>query len=151
MAAWQMISQPEQAEDHLAAELANHGLRATRQRLAILRLLRQSTTHPTAIDLHRRVLQEHPNISRKTVYEVLDSLVEAGLAARVTDEGEPGRYEPRADPHYHARCRVCGRLYDLPAAADGPIRGRTPLPEGFEVEHIRVTFQGRCARCKDNI
>ncbi len=24
--------------------------------------------------LHRHVLQEHPNISRKTVYEVLDSL-----------------------------------------------------------------------------
>jgi Fe2+ or Zn2+ uptake regulation protein len=151
MAASQTTSQLEQSEDHLAAELANHGLRTTRQRMAILRLLRQSTTHPTVIDLHRHVLREHPNISRKTVYEVLDSLVGAGLASRVTDEGEPSRYEPRSDPHYHARCRVCGRLYDLPASADGPIRGRTPLPEGFEVEHINVTFQGRCARCRDNI
>ncbi|MEW6301035.1 MAG: Fur family transcriptional regulator [Thermodesulfobacteriota bacterium] len=140
-----------QVEEQLAAELADHGLRATRQRVAILGLLRRSTTHPTAIDLHRRVLQEHPNISRKTVYEVLDSLVAAGLAARVTDAGEPARYEPRSDQHYHAHCRVCGRLYDLPAAADGPIRGRTALPEGFAVEHINVTFRGRCARCRENV
>ena len=69
----QTTPQSEQSEDHLAAELANHGLRATRQRMAILRLLRQSITHPTAIALHRHVLQEHPNISWKTVYEVLDS------------------------------------------------------------------------------
>ena len=70
----QTTPQSEQSEDHLAAELASHGLRATRQRMAILRLLRQSITHPTAIALHRHVLQEHPNISRKIVYEVLDSL-----------------------------------------------------------------------------
>lgn len=140
-----------QGEEQLAAELADHGLRATRQRVAILNLLRRSTTHPTALDLHRQVREAHPNISRKTVYEVLDSLVAAGLAARVTDAGEPARYEPRADPHYHAHCRICGRLYDLPATADGPLRGRATLPEGFAVEHIAVTFRGRCARCRDNI
>jgi Fur family ferric uptake transcriptional regulator/Fur family peroxide stress response transcriptional regulator len=138
---------PLQVEEQLAAELVDHGLRATRQRVAILNLLRCSTTHPTAIDLYRQVLQEHPHISRKTVYEALDSLVAAGLAARVADAGEPARYEPRADPHYHAHCRICGRLYDLPAAADGPIRGRTALPEGFAVEHISVTVRGRGARC----
>jgi Fe2+ or Zn2+ uptake regulation protein len=45
---------------------------------------------------------------------------------------------------------VCGRLLDLPGHANGPIRGKTPLPEGFEVERISVTLVGRCPRCRDD-
>lgn len=132
-------------------ELARAGLRATRQRMGVLRLLRESQTHPTAIELHQSLLAEQRHVSLKTVYEVLDALVNARLALRVTDGGEPYRYEGRTAPHYHARCRVCGSLLDLPAKADGQIRGRTPLPEGFEVERIRVTIEGRCLRCHDEI
>jgi len=134
-----------------ALELAAAGLRATRQRLAILQLLRQLDSHPTAREIHRRLLPKHPNLSQKTVYEVLDALVTARLASRVVDAGEPCRYEGRATPHYHARCRICGSLIDLPARADAQIRGRTPLPEGFQVEAIRVTLEGRCLRCRDEI
>lgn len=132
-----------------AAELAARGLRATRQRVAVLQQLRRVRSHPTASELHRRLLVRQPNLSLKTVYDALDSLVGAGLAACVNDVGAPSRYEANAEPHYHAQCRVCGSLLDLPASADGQIRGRTPLPEGFEVEEIRVTLVGRCPRCRD--
>ena len=133
-----------------AADLAAHGLRATRQRIALLQLLRRARNHPTAADLHRRVLKQQPSVSLKTVYDALDSLVNAGLAGCVTDAGAPYRYEANPTPHYHALCRICGLLIDLPAKADGQIRGRTPLPEGFEVEEIRVTLWGRCPRCRDD-
>ena len=138
------------SQSRSSADLARHGLRATRQRVAILDLLRQSTQHPTAIDLHQQVLKKHPNISRKTVYEVLDSLMHVGLASCVTGDGPPVRYETYTDPHYHARCRVCGRLFDLPAEVDDQLRRKTPLPKGFSVEHVRVTFEGHCARCRKN-
>lgn len=134
-----------------AAELAARGLRATRQRLAVLAQLRGVGSHPTAADLHRQLRRGHPNISLKTVYEALDALVGAGLADCVTDGGAPYRYEAKTGAHYHARCRVCGDLVDVPARADGHIRGRTPVPEGFEVEQIRVTLLGRCPRCRDAI
>jgi len=134
-----------------AAELAAHGLRATRQRVAALQLLRRARNHPTAADLHRRLLKQYPNVSLKTVYDVLDSLVNTGLAACVTDAGSPYRYEGNSEPHYHAQCRGCGSLLDLPANADGHIRGRTPVPEGCEIEEIRVTLLGRCPRCRDAI
>jgi Fe2+ or Zn2+ uptake regulation protein len=132
------------------AELAAHGLRATRQRIALLVLLRAARSHPTAADLHRKLLEQHPNLSLKTVYDVLESLVGIGLAECVTDAGSPYRYEANPEPHYHARCRVCGLLIDLPAKADGHIRGRTPLPEGFNIEEIRVTLLGRCRQCRDS-
>lgn len=134
----------------LTAELAAHGLRATRQRVAVLKLLRLARNHPTAAELYRRLLKQQPNLSLKTVYDALDSLVSAKLAGCVTDGGAPYRYEGNAEPHYHAQCRVCGSLIDVPAKADGHIRGRTPLPEGFEIEEIRVTLLGRCPRCRDD-
>ena len=138
-------------DESLAEELSRHGLRATRQRVAALRALRKLQGHPSAAELHVRLRAEHPNLSQKTVYEILDNLVSVGLASRVTEGGEPFRYEARSEPHYHARCRVCGRLFDLPASADSQIRGRTSLPEGFRVESIHVTLRGLCQRCRDEI
>lgn len=137
------------AHEKIAEELSRHGLRATRQRVAALHLLRRLKSHPTTAELHAELLPEHGNLSQKTVYEILDTLVRAGLASRVMAVGEPYRYEARPEPHYHATCRVCGRLYDVPASADPQIRGRTPLPQGFQIEKIDVTIRGVCLRCRN--
>jgi Fe2+ or Zn2+ uptake regulation protein len=94
------------------------------------------------------MLPEQGNLSQKTVYEVLDALVRAGLASRVTGSGEPYRYEATREPHDHAACRVCRRLYDLPASSHTLIRRRAVLPEGFEVEQVDVTIHGVCQRCR---
>lgn len=142
---------PRNADEKVAEELSRHGLRATRQRIAALRLLRRLRSHLTSAELHERLLPEHESLSQKTVYEILDALVRAGLAARMTAFGEPYRYEARPEPHYHAACRICGRLYDIPASADSQIRGRADLPEGFHVEKIDVTIRGLCLRCRDEI
>ena len=138
-------------DETMAEELSRHGLRATRQRVAALRALRRLKGHPSAAELHVRLRAEQPNLSHKTVYEILDNLVAVGLASRVMEGGEPTRFESRSEPHYHARCRVCGRLFDLPASADSQIRGRTPLPDGFRVETIHVTLRGVCQRCRDEV
>jgi Fe2+ or Zn2+ uptake regulation protein len=134
-----------------AEALAGRGLRATRQRVAVLGVLQQRAGHWSALDIHRRLHRAHPSLSQKTVYEILDALVAAGLAARATQGGSPVRYEAKLDRHYHAHCRVCGSLFDLPANADGPIRGRASLPEGFRIDDIDVTLVGRCGRCRDEV
>jgi len=147
-----MAERPEPSDGRdLAQELSKRGLRATRQRIAVLGTLRGTAGHPTAIDLYRLLRDEHRSLSLKTVYEILASFVREGLAACVTDGGEPYRYEARTGPHYHARCRICQHLFDLPAAADGPIRGLTAVPEGFRVEAINVTIRGICMRCREEI
>lgn len=93
-------------------------------------------------------MREFPHTSRKTVYETRASLVHARLASCVTEGGEPFRYEPNADGRYHGRCRSCGRIFDLPAAADASIRGLTPIPDGFRVQAVHVTLLGVCRRCE---
>jgi Fe2+ or Zn2+ uptake regulation protein len=140
-----------ESDERTAEELATRGLRATRQRVAILRLLRSARGHPTAAEVHRSVQREQTRVSLKTVYECLDSLVAAGLASCVVEGGGPHRYEGRSEPHYHARCSACGSLEDLAPSSDGHIRTRTALPEGFAVQRIAVTLVGRCARCREDL
>lgn len=132
-------------------ELARRGLRTTRQRVAVLHLLQAARGHPTAPEIHRKLLRAHANLSQKTVYEILDALVDAGLVTRVSHGGAAARYEVERERHYHAECRVCGRLFDVAPSADGPIRGRSALPEGFLVEVIHVRIEGRCLHCRDEI
>jgi Fur family peroxide stress response transcriptional regulator len=135
----------------LAEELSSHGLRTTRQRLALLRLLRGAESHPTAFDLHKALRREQRRVSKKTVYEILNAFVREGLAACVTEGGEPFRYESTTAPHYHARCRICQRIFDIPARANSQIRGLAAPPEGFDVESIGVTLRGVCMRCRDDV
>jgi len=140
----------EPVDDALAEELAQHGLRATRQRVALLGLLRTRAGHHTVPELHRALRRQQRNVSRKTVYEILGSFVQAGLASCVTDSSEPStQYEAETEPHYHARCRICSRLFDVPVGANGQIRGLSKVPEGFVVETIAVTLRGVCIRCRD--
>ena len=57
--------------------------------------MRADHGHPTATQVYRRVVAHHPNVSQKTVYEVLDALVGVGLARCVTEGGGAARYEGR--------------------------------------------------------
>jgi len=128
-------------------QLSASGLRSTRQRLAVLDLLQAHRGHPTALEVHEQLVARQPNVSQKTVYAVLEALVEAGLARRLDRGGRAARYEARPHRHDHAYCRVCGRLFDVPARADASIRSRAELPAGFQIESIQVTLEGSCARC----
>jgi Fe2+ or Zn2+ uptake regulation protein len=130
-----------------AEELSARGLRSTRQRIAVLDLLQAHHGHPTALEVHERLVARQPNVSQKTVYAVLEALVDAGLARRLDRGGRAARYEARPDRHDHAYCRVCGRLFDIPARSDASIRTRAELPAGFQIESIQVTLEGSCARC----
>jgi Fur family transcriptional regulator, peroxide stress response regulator len=139
------MSSPSRGDPALARELAEQGLRATRQRMALLRLLRCAEHHPTVIELHDLLRAEQKRVSRKTVYEILDSFVRAGLASCPTGGGEPSRYEANSAPHDHARCRLCGCLFDLPLSPRR--RSRLRAPRGFRVEGVSVLVRGVCGRC----
>jgi len=129
-------------------ELAQQGLRATRQRVALLRLLRQSRRHPTVVELHDLLQHEQRRVSRKTVYEILDSFVHAGLASCPGEGATPARYEATREPHDHARCRKCGQLFDLPASRVRQPQATRRALDGFRVESVSVMLRGVCRSCR---
>jgi len=91
------------------------GLRPTRQRLALARLLfDQGNRHVSAEQLHGEVIDAAVRVSLATVYNTLHQFTTAGLL----NEGvvEPGQsyFDTNVDDHHHFYFEDSGRLQDIP-------------------------------------
>ena len=123
------------------------GLKLTPQRAAIYQALVETTSHPTAEDLHRQVTKVHPMISPNTVYYTLSVLRDAGLVREVNYWHDRARFDANMALHHHLICLGCRRIQDLmDDALDGLMVSRERRA-GFEVAGHRVEFHGFCAAC----
>jgi Fur family peroxide stress response transcriptional regulator len=133
---------------HIEEICRREGLRLTRQRRAILEALAGRDDHPTADQLYEEVRHTLPEVSRTTVYRVLEMLVGIGMARNVGHPGPALRYEATSARHHHLFCRRCGALTDIvaPALDDLPLPAARGLR--FKIEDYSVQFTGTCNECK---
>jgi Fur family peroxide stress response transcriptional regulator len=135
--------------DQTIATLKQIGLKVTPQRQAILRLLDENKTHPSADSIYREVLKEYPGLSFATVYNTLSKLAKAGKIHELDIAPNKRRFDPCTTLHYHFYCRVCGKVFDIacdtiPATLD-PVDARTI--HGHKVDTIQLNFKGTCKDC----
>lgn len=121
--------------------------RNTRQREAILRYLRSTTSHPTADMIYETVKKEIPNISKGTVYRNLGVLQESGEISKLDLKGTVSRYEGSRKRHYHFRCRQCGRVFDVDGPVDKDLDRRVAARTGFIIDYHQLEFRGLCNDC----
>lgn len=84
----------------LAAICKEHGLRMTGPRKIIVQVLSQSSDHPDAVELHRRVSQIDPGIAIATVYRTVNLLQEKGILEKHIFADGRARFES-ADQEHH--------------------------------------------------
>src|SRR5215472_18160267 len=125
------------------ARLRSVGLRPTRQRLALARLLLENgDRHVTAEQLHGEAVGANVRVSLATVYNTLHQFTEVGLLREVVVE--PGRsyFDTNTDDHHHFFCESNGMLQDIPGAA--VMVGSLPhAPEGTEISRVDVIIRVR--------
>jgi len=126
-----------------AKALREAGLKATPQRLAILRALAGDQTHPTAQELYERLSVAFPGLSVATVYNTLAALTRV-QRCRPLELGGPARFDPNVEPHDHAVCEQCGSIRDVHRAA---ALQATAAVSGFHVQHVEMIYRGLCAAC----
>jgi Fur family ferric uptake transcriptional regulator len=130
-----------------ADRLRTTGLRVTKPRQAVLCVLAE---HPhsdaaTVVAATRRLC---PHVSVQGIYNVLDALVNAGLARRLQPAGAPALYELRVgDNHHHLVCRGCGAVVDTDCVVGSPPCLK-PAQTEFAVDEAEVLFWGLCPRCR---
>ena len=128
-------------------QLRQSGLRVTRQRVAVLTVLRDHP-HADTDTIIRRVREVAGDVSHQAVYDVLRALTDAGLVRRIQPAGSVARYEVRVgDNHHHVVCRSCGVIADVDCAV-----GETPCltasdSHGFVIDQAEVTYWGLCPPC----
>lgn len=138
-----MITLPHIAKEALEDALARHGLRATKQREHVFRMLLHKRDHPTADEVYARCKADMPSISLATVYNCVETLVTCGLVRAVNYERQPTRFCPNLVPHAHFRDKDSGRVYDINLPAEMLEQLRGILPDGCEAESIELYFHGR--------
>lgn len=132
----------------LEAICRERGLPLTNQRRTVFEVLLQRTDHPTADQVYEAVHARIPQTSRRTVYRVLDTLVDLGLARRVHHPGATVRFDAKIHRHHHLVCLRCNRIVDF----DSPMLDNVALPkgkpQGFEIADFSVQFMGICPDCR---
>jgi Fe2+ or Zn2+ uptake regulation protein len=125
----------------LLLTLRKHGIQPTAQRLAVAQFVLETRSHPTADQVWERVRRRSPTLSRATVYNTLNLLVERGLLrAQVVREGAVV-FDPHVARHHHFIDVRTGDIHDVPWEAVR-VTGEQSLP-GYEVEDYQVVMRGR--------
>ena len=122
--------------------------RKSKQREAILRVVKSTNSHPTVDWVYEQVREELPHISLGTVYRDLKLLKEEGAISEIALADTLSRFDGETKNHYHFRCKQCGRIYDVDEPVDEEMDKRVARKTGFKVSYHRLEFYGLCKECQ---
>lgn len=128
---------------------AGAGVRATRQRGAIIALLDTVEEFRSAQDLYDELRRRGENIGLTTVYRTLQALEAADLVDMVrTDTGE-SVYRRCAAPHHHHHlvCRRCGSAVEVSGREVEAWAAEVAAAHGFSDVSHTVELFGTCSHC----
>ena len=128
--------------------LEENRMRKTSERFTILEKIFSSSAHVDVDTLHKQLLADDYPVSRATVYNTLDVLIEAGLVRRITLGDGVARYErvTAASNHHHLICTRCGKVKEV-KAVESVTDVLTKRPRSFEPAYYTLYIYGLCARC----
>lgn len=134
--------------ERLAEILKTKKLKVTPQRLAIYKVLYETTAHPTAEDIYTALRKSHPTMSLATVYKTLDALKKADLATELNVGDDSSRYDANIKSHPHMVCLECGQVMDLHTNSLSGFKAQIQEETDFEIMSEKVYFYGTCKSCK---
>lgn len=133
--------------DELTNKLKEKNIRLSHQRLKVLEYMSSNRTHPTVDQIYSDLQKEVPTLSKTTIYNTLNTLMDAGLVKLVNIDNNEARYDATTDDHGHFKCESCGEVFDFDLDFNlFSIEGLN----NFEVNHKDVYFKGLCPGCIKN-
>ncbi|HEY9568979.1 MAG TPA: Fur family transcriptional regulator [Thalassobaculum sp.] len=123
--------------------LRRSGLRPTRQRLALTRLLFDAgDRHVTAEQLHSEAEAAGVSVSLATVYNTLHHFTDGGLLREVVVEAGRSYFDTNVGRHHHFFDVATGALVDIPGD-EITIGKLPPPPDGAEIERVDLVIRIR--------
>ena len=129
--------------ESIIRRLRGQGHRLTPQRMAILQAVLESSSHPTAEDVHQRVTADFPMISLATVYKTLHVLKDLGEVVELKMDGR-NRFDSNVAPHPHLICVQCQGIADLWPETTVTIPEHVLAGTGFRALRYEIGVHGVC-------
>jgi len=117
------------------------GLRPTRQRIALAKLLFEGhDRHVTAESLHAEAMDAPIRVSLATVYNTLHQFTAAGLLREIVVDSQRCYFDTNTDEHHHFFFEESNRLEDIPG--DDVVLSKLPIaPEGRTIKRVDVVVR----------
>ena len=119
-------------------------MRYSYQREAIKKVVKGTSSHPTADWVYNQTKKIIPKISLGTVYRNLKQLSKDGKINTIYD-GNIARYDWNIESHDHLKCTQCGDLVDVHLAHD-QFKSIVKTKFKFDVDDVEMTVIGTCSK-----
>lgn len=137
------ISTEPQQIGALGARLRAAGLRPTRQRVALARMLfAKGDRHLTAEDLHEEAVAGGVKVSLATVYNTLHQFTDVGLLRVLAVETSKTYFDTNVSDHHHFFVEGANEVLDVPVG-DVTVGNLPEPPDGMEIAHVDVVIRLR--------
>ena len=129
------------------AVLRKSGVRITRPRRIILRILAEKDDHPDAMAIFRRAVRLDDSISLSTVYRTMKLLEDHGAIQRHAFEGGPSRFEPAHGGHHDHLIDIdTGTVIEFHSEGIEALQDEIADRLGYEIVHHRLELYARKKR-----
>lgn len=120
------------------------GLRITRPRQAVARVLAEARDHPDAEQVLARARAQEASLSQATAYRTLAVLVEKGVLHTHTFDGSATRYELARRPHHDHLIDVdTGEVREFVSREIERLQARVAAEYGYEIIAHRLELYCR--------
>jgi len=131
------------ATREIGGRLREAGLRPTRQRLQLAKLLFDNgDRHFTADMLHEDATRERIPVSLATVYNTLQQFTQCGMIRRLALDGQKTWFDTNVSDHHHLFYEGEDAIVDVPEGYLA-VTGLPPVPEGMEISRVEVVVRVR--------
>ncbi len=123
---------------HALDRLRAAGLRPTRQRLALAKLLFDCCDrHVSAEQLHGEAVGHNIRVSLATVYNTLHQFTSAGMLREIVVDAGRSYFDTNTSDHHHFFFEESGRLEDIPGHLVS-VSKVPDAPEGTSIRRVDV-------------
>jgi Fur family iron response transcriptional regulator len=130
------------SDEELKRRLSDAGLRATRQRMGLFKLMTAAGERQfTAEMLQEEARAAGYRMSLATVYNTLKEFSRVGFVHEVAAFGSRTWFDTQSGSHCHYYCRDDDTLLDAPSALLEGVEFKAP--EGYHVARVEVVVQIR--------
>jgi len=120
----------------------------SKQRDALIELLKNTKEHPSADALYTQLRKEFPNVSLATVYRNLKLLLEMHEIIKIDVGDEMDHYDACTENHYHFFCECCHSILDVAHPPFPEIDSKVSEQENLQIKGHSLVFFGLCPKCQ---
>ena len=140
--------QIQEVHDIFRTFLKKRNQRQTPERFAVLQEVYASNEHLDADELYLRLTRKGSRVSRATVYNTLELLLECDLVVKQQFGKNQAKYERAYSywQHDHLICMECNELFEFCDPRIQSIQEMVAEIYKFEIKHHSLNMYGHCLR-----